>query len=75
MNIEDITKYQLIKRDIRELKSYLFTDNDINNWNKLIVIYNFIYCRSSSKNKAIIMIGTFSYSGNKRINFYEKYFC
>jgi hypothetical protein len=41
MNIENIRKYQLIKKDIGELKSYLFTDNDINDWNKLIVIYNF----------------------------------
>ena len=41
MNIENITKYQLIKRDIRELKGYLFTENDINDWNKLIIIYNF----------------------------------
>jgi hypothetical protein len=41
MNIKNIEKYQLIRRDIRELKVYLFTDNDINDWNKLIVIYNF----------------------------------
>jgi hypothetical protein len=41
MNILNNNSFQLIRRDIRELKSYLFQDNDINDWDKIIVIYNF----------------------------------
>jgi hypothetical protein len=33
--------FQLIKRDIRELKQYIFKDNDINDWDKIIILYNF----------------------------------
>ena len=40
MNIFDYEKFQLIKRDSRELRTYLFSDNDINEWTKLIIIYN-----------------------------------
>lgn len=34
-------KFQLIKRDLRQLKSYIFSENEINNWNKIIILYNF----------------------------------
>jgi len=30
----------LIKRDFRELRSYVFGENDINDWDRLIIIYN-----------------------------------
>ena len=30
---------ELIKKDFNELKIYLVSDNDINNWDKIIVIY------------------------------------
>ena len=33
-------KFQLIKRDVRVLQKYISDDNDINNWRKIIVIYN-----------------------------------
>jgi len=69
MNIEDITKYQLIKRDIRELKSYLFTDNDINNWNKLIVIYNF-YLFFSHLYVLYVLVDVLSKSNQ---SFYDEY--
>jgi hypothetical protein len=36
----DFEKFQLIKRDCRELRSLLFGYNIINDWQKLIVIYN-----------------------------------
>jgi hypothetical protein len=41
MDVLTINKLQLIKKDITILKKHLFTDNDINDWNKLIIIYNF----------------------------------
>jgi hypothetical protein len=41
MNILNNNSFQLIRRDIRELKGYLFQDNNINDWDKIIVIYNF----------------------------------
>jgi hypothetical protein len=37
----DITQFQIIKRDLRQLKTYIF-DNTINEWTKVIVIYNMI---------------------------------
>ena len=40
MNILASNNFQLIKRDVRELKSYLFGVNNINEWNKIIVVYN-----------------------------------
>ena len=30
---------ELIKKDFKELKIYLVSDNDINNWYKIIVVY------------------------------------
>ena len=36
-----ISKLKLIKYDITVLKKHLFTNNDINDWYKLIIIYNF----------------------------------
>ena len=40
MDMIDIQNFALLKRDVRALKAYLFTDNDINGWRKLIIIYN-----------------------------------
>ena len=31
----------LIRNDFRELRSYIFNENDINNWDKIIILYNF----------------------------------
>lgn len=31
----------LIKKDFKELKGLIFNVNDINDWNKIIVLYNF----------------------------------
>jgi len=36
-----MNNFQLIKRDIRAVKQYIFSDNDINNWHKIIILYNF----------------------------------
>lgn len=41
MDALTISKLKLIKSDITVLKKYLFTDNEINNWYKLIIVYNF----------------------------------
>lgn len=73
MNIEDIKKYQLIKRDIRELKGYLFTDNDINDWNKLIVIYNF-YLFLSHLYVLYVLIDVLSISQNSFNSEYKQIF-
>ena len=31
---------ELIKRDIRALRNTLFGENDINDWSKIIILYN-----------------------------------
>lgn len=31
----------LIKQDFRELRGHLFTENNINDWDKIIILYNF----------------------------------
>lgn len=31
----------LVKKDFKELKTYIFSENDINDWDKIIIIYNF----------------------------------
>jgi hypothetical protein len=41
MDTFNYNNFQLIKRDIRTLKHYIIKDNDINDWNKIIIIYNF----------------------------------
>ena len=33
-------EFQLIKRDTRELQKILFTENDVNDWAKIIILYN-----------------------------------
>ena len=33
--------FQLIKQDFKELKVYIFKDNSVHNWDKIILIYNF----------------------------------
>ena len=40
MNSIENNNYQLIRRDFRHLKSYLFNENKINDWDKIIIIYN-----------------------------------
>ena len=32
--------FQLIRQDFKELKIILFTENNVNDWNKIIIIYN-----------------------------------
>lgn len=32
---------QLIKANLRELKQYIVHDNELNNWDKIIIVYNF----------------------------------
>jgi hypothetical protein len=36
----DLEKLQIIKRDVRTLRTYLFSNNNENDWMKLIIIYN-----------------------------------
>ena len=33
-------KLQLVKQNVKDLQKYIFNDNDINNWRKIIIIYN-----------------------------------
>ena len=34
-------KLQLVKVNLKELHKYIIYDNNINNWDKIIIIYNF----------------------------------
>jgi hypothetical protein len=40
MNLVDNNHFQLIKRDFRDLRENLFGENNINDWDKIIIIYN-----------------------------------
>jgi hypothetical protein len=40
MDIISDNKFQLIRQDVKILKKYLFNDNNINDWSKIIIIYN-----------------------------------
>jgi hypothetical protein len=40
MNIVTNSNFQLIRTDFRVLKKDLFTENNINDWDKIIIIYN-----------------------------------
>ena len=44
MNSIETNNYQLIRRDFRHLKSYLFKENNINDWDKIIIIYITVLC-------------------------------
>jgi hypothetical protein len=41
MDIITSSNFQLIRSDFRELKVYIFKDDSINDWDKIILIYNF----------------------------------
>lgn len=41
MDSATLAKLQLIKRDVRDIKACVFGDNNIHDWYKLIVVYNF----------------------------------
>lgn len=40
MNLILSPEFQIIKRDFKSLKKHLFNENEINDWNKIIIIYN-----------------------------------
>lgn len=42
MEILNSEKFQLIKRDARELKRYIVHVDEINDWDKIIVVYNIV---------------------------------
>jgi len=41
MDTFNYNNFQLIRKDIRTLKHYIIKDNEINDWNKIIIVYNF----------------------------------
>lgn len=41
MDANTLAKLQLIKRDVRDIKAHVFGENNIHDWYKLIVVYNF----------------------------------
>jgi hypothetical protein len=69
----DFEKLYLIKRDARVLKEYLFNENDINNWMKLIVIYN-IYLFMVHYFIIYMFVDYFQYSQNNFNDDYRKTF-
>lgn len=48
MDDQTLNKFQLIKRDIRDIKAHVFGENNIHDWYKLIVLYNFYLFYSQS---------------------------
>jgi hypothetical protein len=70
MNFE---KLNLIKRDSRELKAYLFDENDINDWTKIIIIYN-IYLFMVHYFIIYMFVDYFKYSQNSFNEDYRKIF-
>jgi hypothetical protein len=38
-NLEDYRKLILVKRDAKELRTIIFGENNINDWDKLIILY------------------------------------
>jgi len=69
----DFEKLHLIKRDARVLKAYLFNENDINDWTKLIVIYN-IYLFMLHYFIIYMFVDYFQYSQNNFNDDYRKTF-
>ena len=41
MDTVDYNNLKLIKRDIRTLKEYIIKDDNIHDWDKIIIVYNF----------------------------------
>lgn len=41
MEILTSPKFQLIKQDIKIIKKDIFEENNINDWDKLLIVYNF----------------------------------
>ena len=41
MELLNIKEFQLIKKDLSVLRQDLFEENGINDWDKIIIIYNF----------------------------------
>jgi hypothetical protein len=62
-------QFQLIKRDTRELQKILFTENDINDWAKIIILYNMYLVY----NQIILAYSLFDFLINDKSSF-EKQF-
>jgi len=41
MDIINSNKFQLIRSNIKDLKSYIINDNHISDWQKIVIVYNF----------------------------------
>ena len=41
MDILTNNNVQLVRQDFRELKKHIFQENNVNDWDKIIIIYNF----------------------------------
>jgi hypothetical protein len=62
-------EFQLIKRDTRELQKILFTENDVNDWAKIIILYNMYLVY----NQIILAYSLFDFLINDKSSF-EKQF-
>ena len=64
-------KFQLIKKDLREIKNDLFNINNIDDWNKLIIFYN-IYLFFSQIYIFCYIFDCFVYDNKHFINEFKK---
>jgi hypothetical protein len=62
-------KYQLIKRDTRELQKILFYENNINDWSKIIILYN-MYLVYNQIRLAYLL---FEILGNNKLPFEQEF--
>ncbi len=60
----------LVRDDIRQLKQYIFQDNDINNWDKVIILYNFYLFY----NHLYILYSLFNYINHDKSTSFSKQF-
>ncbi len=60
----------LVRNDIRQLRAYIFQENNINDWDKVIIMYNFyLFC-----NHLYILYNLFSYiTLDKKASFSQQF--
>ena len=62
MELLNIHEFQLIKKDFSVLRQDLFEENGINDWDKIIIIYNFyllinyVYYTYNAHTRAFVFI-------------------
>ena len=73
MELLNIQEFQLIKKDFSELRQDLFEENGINDWDKIIIIYNF-YLLMNYVYYTYSLLGTL-YKDNGTFKYNLYFFC